>query len=263
MDPSVFPNTIDYWGPVGMVFLRNPQLRWTPFETEHLTAAIAVESPSSGLDQGKVEASDISDLGEDVSPWNQYPDSTAQIRWQDDWGHVQLAGILRVLGFEIRGNEGREPDGQQLAGAANLSGSFNLFEADQILWQVVGGAGFANYMNDGGVDLAPAGGLDGAKAVPGLGWLLYYNRTWNEKFTSSIGFSEHRQWNSFGQTGNAYHNGQYGNVNLLWHPTPDMFVGPEFVFGRRVNANAADNTDKRIQLSFMYKFGGTMFERRR
>ena len=30
MDIDVFPNTIDYWGPNGMVFLRNPQIRWTP-----------------------------------------------------------------------------------------------------------------------------------------------------------------------------------------------------------------------------------------
>ena len=29
MDGDLFPNTIDYWGPAGMVFLRNPQLRWT------------------------------------------------------------------------------------------------------------------------------------------------------------------------------------------------------------------------------------------
>ena len=27
MDIDVVPNTIDYWGPGGMVFVRNPQLR--------------------------------------------------------------------------------------------------------------------------------------------------------------------------------------------------------------------------------------------
>jgi len=30
MDIDVFPNTIDYWGPSGMVFYRNVQMRWTP-----------------------------------------------------------------------------------------------------------------------------------------------------------------------------------------------------------------------------------------
>jgi hypothetical protein len=33
MDGDVFPNTIDYWGPAGMVFYRNVQLRWTPFKS--------------------------------------------------------------------------------------------------------------------------------------------------------------------------------------------------------------------------------------
>ena len=31
MDPDVFPNSIEYWGPNGMVFFRNVQLRWTPW----------------------------------------------------------------------------------------------------------------------------------------------------------------------------------------------------------------------------------------
>ena len=32
MDPDVFPNSIEYWGPTGMVFFRNVQLRYTPFQ---------------------------------------------------------------------------------------------------------------------------------------------------------------------------------------------------------------------------------------
>jgi hypothetical protein len=30
MDIDVFPNSLEYWGPTGMVFFRNVQLRWTP-----------------------------------------------------------------------------------------------------------------------------------------------------------------------------------------------------------------------------------------
>ena len=33
MDIDVFPNVIDYWGPDGMVFWRNVQIRWTPWKT--------------------------------------------------------------------------------------------------------------------------------------------------------------------------------------------------------------------------------------
>ena len=47
MDPDVFPNTIDYWGPSGMIFLRNPQLRWTPFNNNGAKMAVAIELPGS------------------------------------------------------------------------------------------------------------------------------------------------------------------------------------------------------------------------
>jgi len=37
------PNTIEYWGPTGMVFFRNVQVRWTPVKGEKTSCW-----PSSG-----------------------------------------------------------------------------------------------------------------------------------------------------------------------------------------------------------------------
>jgi hypothetical protein len=39
-------------------------------------------------------------LGAGIVPWNQFPDATAQFRYGGDWGHVQVAGIFRVLGAQ-------------------------------------------------------------------------------------------------------------------------------------------------------------------
>jgi hypothetical protein len=257
MDPSVFPNTIDYWGPAGMVFYRNPQVRYTPLRMDGLTAAVAIESPGSALDQGKIDTQDFG-LPGDFSAWNPWPDFTAQVRSEGEWGHLQFGTIVRWLGFEIRANNGSDPDGHEIGAAGNLSGSFNLFEGDKLLWQLVGGRGFANYMNDGGTDLAPNDDLDGAEAVPGLGWLLYYNRQWSERWTSSVGGGEHRQWTTGGQDGSAFETGQLAQVNLLFHPVPNMFVGPEFIWGRRENRDDRDGMDNRVQLSFHYDFGATI-----
>ena len=136
-----------------------------------------------------------------------------------------------------------------------------LFENDKILWQVVGGQGFANYMNDGGMDLAPNDDLDGAEAVKGIGWLLYYNRQWSERWTSSIGFSEHRQFTTQGQNDDAYEVGQYGNVNVLFHPTPGMYVGPEFIWGRLENRTAPTAPTAASSSRFQYDFGATIIGR--
>jgi len=259
MDPSVYPNTIDYWGPPGMVFYRNVQVRWTPVQSEELRFAVAIESPGSALDQGKIDTQDLDDFGGDFESWDQFPDFTTQVRLEQDWGHLQLAGIVRSLGFEIRAQNGGDPDGREFGYGANLSGSFKLFENDQILWQVVAGRGIANYMNDGGTDLAPNGDLNEARAVPSLGWLLYYNRQWSERWTSSIGLGEHRQFNTSGQSDDAFERGQLAQVNLLFHPTPDMYVGPEYIWGRRENNDGEDGMDNRVQISFHYNFGVTVF----
>src|SRR5690606_13619922 len=102
MDPDVFPNTIDYWGPAGMVFLRNPQVRWTPLRRDGWSLGVAAESPGSALDEGKIDPDEINELGEGFSSWDRFPDLTGQVRHQGEWGHVQLGGILRYVGFEIR-----------------------------------------------------------------------------------------------------------------------------------------------------------------
>ncbi len=261
MDPDVLPNTIDYWGPVGMVFFRNPQVRWTPYDDEAISAAVAIESPGSALDAGKADTEELQIAGLTFDSWNRFPDLTGHVRLDQEWGHIQFAAIVRYLGYEIRALNGSGPDGWEIGAAGNLSGSFNLFENDQILWQLAGGQGFAAYMNDGGTDLAPNGALTHGKPVPGLGWLVYYNRQWSEYWTSSIGFSEHRQWNTRGQLANAFEVGQYGNVNLLYHPTPGMFVGPEFVWGRRVDNDGEHGVDSRLQVSFHYDFGASIVGR--
>ena len=53
MDIDVFPNSIEYWGPNGMVFFRNVQVRWMPSRT----ATRASPSPSSGRAPAPTRAS--------------------------------------------------------------------------------------------------------------------------------------------------------------------------------------------------------------
>jgi hypothetical protein len=264
MDGDIFPNTIDYWGPTGMVFLRNPQVRWTPaWFGDQTKWAIALESPGSGIDQGKIDQIDPTF---DASAWNRYPDVTSQLRHSGDFGHVQLAGIVRSLGYEATSERG-EDKGRELGWGVNLTSALDmgmLSEAtadDQLLLGIVYGEGISNYMNDGGTDLAPDRSPPGAKAetVPTLGWMVYYNRTWNEQWTSSIGYSEHRQDTTRGQDDDAFEVGQYASVNLLYHPIPQMFVGPELLWGRRENQNGDEGSDTRVQLSFHYNFGGTIY----
>ena len=53
MDPDVFPNSVEYWGPNGMVFFRNVQLRFTPWQADSGSRfVVALERPGASADQG-------------------------------------------------------------------------------------------------------------------------------------------------------------------------------------------------------------------
>ena len=50
MDGDVFPNTLEYWGPTGMVFFRNIQVRYAAMQGEN-ELFIALERPGASADQ--------------------------------------------------------------------------------------------------------------------------------------------------------------------------------------------------------------------
>ena len=52
MDADVFPNSLEYWGPNGMLFFRNAQVFYESFNDGSSNARIAVEAPGASGDGG-------------------------------------------------------------------------------------------------------------------------------------------------------------------------------------------------------------------
>jgi len=191
MDGDVFPNVIDYWGPAGMVFLRNPQFRWTPYHTAHSNFAIAIEKPSNDIDPGTLREFDPV-IGPNLQNDEKWPDLTAHFYTSGSWGHVQLAGILRNVAYDTAGTPDNEPKGSKTGWGINATGHLNLFERDKLIGAVVYGEGIASYMNDGGVDLAAktdAALHIHAVSVPLLGIVAYYDHYWSDHWSTSLGYS--------------------------------------------------------------------------
>src|SRR5262245_21795111 len=51
---DAFPNSLEYWGPTGLVWYRNVQLRWTPIHGGDNTVMVALERPGASGDAGRV-----------------------------------------------------------------------------------------------------------------------------------------------------------------------------------------------------------------
>jgi DcaP outer membrane protein len=252
MDIDVFPNTVDYWGPSGMVFVRNPQLRLTPFSKDGMSVVFTLEAPNSAIDTGKVSEVDPA-LGASIAGWTRLPDAVGSFRLDGNWGHAKAAAILRQVGYQNTAGANGEPSGVRTGYGLNLAGTFNVFGKDRFNWQVVSGRAIASYMNDGGVDLAPDGNLQ-AETVASLGWLAYYNHTWGDKWTTAIGYSEHRQTNTEGQLGNAFQKGSYSSLNLLYAPAKNITTGAEAVWGKLAVKDGSSAIDYRLQFTTRVTF---------
>jgi hypothetical protein len=251
MDLDAFPNTIDYWGPPGMIFIRNPQLRVTPYSQGGLTLALSLESPSSAIDTGKLTDVDPS-LGDTVGPWNRWPDLVGSLRYDGDWGHVKAAALVRQVGAQATA----DPSATSVTKTGwgiNLAGSVKLFAKSSLSFQVATGDAIASYMNDGGIDLAPNAELH-AQTVKSLGWFTYLNHAWSDKWSSAIGFSQHTQDNAGGQFENAFHQGSYGSVNLLYTPAKNILTGAEYIWGENKAKDGTSADDERVQFSTKFQF---------
>lgn len=258
MDLDVFPNSIDYWGPNGMVFFRNVQVRWTPISGKN-TLQFALERPGASGDQG-VYASRI-ELA-DVAARFPVPDFSASYKsGGHKWGHVRLAGILRYIKWDDLGNQPFDLAGDAVGWGFNLSTNINTDPKGVIRASVIYGEGVENYMNDAPVDIGiennfsdPETPLVG-KALPVLGLVAFYDRNWTEKVSTTIGWSMVNITNSDGMDPAAFHQGQYALANVMFYPITGLMVGPEVQYIRRSNFDDEFVADGfRLQISGKYNF---------
>lgn len=258
MDIDVFPNSIEYWGPNGMVFFRNVQVRWMPMKGRN-AITIALERPGASGDQGRF--ADRIELA-DIRPKFDLPDLSGHFRATRSWGYFQVAGIVGRIKWVDVVDDAFDLGGSDTRWGVNLTSNLKPSKKDVIRLGLVYGEGVQNYMNDApvdvGIQLNPGGGprrpIKGV-ALPVLGITAFLDHNWNKKFSTAIGYSMVNIENVIGEATNAYHRGHYALGNLLYYPVDNVTIGGELQWGRR--ENFLDNfrsDDVRIQFSFKYNF---------
>ena len=257
MDIDVFPNSVEYWGPTGMVFFRNVQFRWMPIQGES-RVTLALERPGASADQGVYQ--DRIEL-QDVRAHFPMPDISGEARLGRDWGYVEVAGMLRRIEWVDIGTDPFDLSGDEWGWGVNLSSNLKVSKKDVVKLQVVYGEGIQNYMNDAPSDIGPRPNPGNpvtpvtGKALPLLGIVAFYDHYWGEKFSSTVGYSRLDTVNSASQTDAAFRDGQYAVTNLLYYPVKDAMMGAEFQWGHRKNfRDGWSIPDYRIQFSFKYNF---------
>ena len=261
MDIDVFPNSIEYWGPTGMIFYRNVQARWTPWQTESGSRfAVSLERPGASGDGGRF--ADRVEL-EGVEGDFELPDLAAHFRWVADWGHVQAAGILRRIEWNDLNDDQFDLSGSATGWGLNVSTNVKL-GPHVLRGSVVYGEGIQNYMNDATSDIGvtlnignPVSPIKG-ETIPITAITAFLDLNWSDKWTSTVGFSMQDNDLPIGQTDDTFAEGLYALANLQWHPVKNVMVGAEMQYAERDNfRDGYSSDDFRIQFSAKYSFSAT------
>ena len=188
------------------------------------------------------------------------PDLSAHYRHVRGWGHVQVAGILRQIKWDDLNDDQFDLSGDATGWGVNVSTNVKVGR-HVIRASVVYGEGVQNYMNDAPADVGiesnagdPVAPVKGV-ALPVLGLVAFLDHSWNERFTSSVGYSMVDIDNSELQAPDAYKRGHYAVGNVLYTPVPGFMTGVELQWGRRENFSDGFSSDGvRVQFSAKYNF---------
>ena len=257
MDPDVFPNSLEYWGPTGMVFFRNVQVRWMPLKGDS-NLTLALERPGASGDAGIL--ADRIEI-QNIKGRTPAPDFTGAYAYGKKWGYVRVAGAVRKINWDDMLADKYELSGGTTGWGLNFSSNLKPSANDVIRLQLVYGKGIENYMNDAPVDIGIVANPGNAKTpilgkpIPILGTVIFLDHTWNDKWSTTVGYSQTDIDNTEGQAPNAYKQGQYALFNLLYTPVPNVMMGGEFQWGRRTNFSDGFHSDGvKVQFSFKYNF---------
>ena len=264
MDIDVFPNSVEYWGPAGMAFFRNVQVRWMPIQGDS-RLTVALERPGASGDAGRY--ADRIEL-QNVKGHFPYPDVSAEYRHGADWGYVEVAGIVRRIEWTDTLDDQYELGGSATGWGVNLSSNLKFRGGrDVVRLAYVYGEGIENYMNDApadlGIALNPGNPVQPVKGelLPVTGIVAFLDHAWSDRWTTAIGYSSVEIDNSDGQSPSAFNKGQYALANLMCTPVKDVMLGGEVQWGKRENFSDGWSVDDlRFQFSakanFSALFGG-------
>ncbi|HEY6627304.1 MAG TPA: DcaP family trimeric outer membrane transporter, partial [Ignavibacteriaceae bacterium] len=272
MDIDVFPNSLEYWGPNGMVFFRNVQFRYMPIKGD-TRLTFALERPGASADGGV-----YSEILQQQNIRSQFPlpDLSAEYRSAHDWGYVELAGILRYIKWVDQNDNEYDLSDEALGWGLNLSSNLKITKNDVLRLSFVYGEGIQNYMNDAPVDIGIKDNTDAndpekpikGVPIPMMSAVAFLDHNWNEKFSTSLGYSFLDMDNTDLQTYDAFNRGQYALINLLYTPVENVMMGAELQWGQRENFNNLEEDGElqypenylkdadilKLQFSFKYNF---------
>jgi hypothetical protein len=267
MDVAAMPEALDYIGPAGTIFLRQPQVRYTQaFGSVTLSGSVEVPADigqtGSTAGQNSVDSFSTAAPSATANPAReQMPDLVALAQYDyTSKGYVALRAVTNQINVDRTTAAGNNDTATKYGYGVAVSGKQGVLAKDAVLYHLDLGNGTGRYNYDVG-----AGGVlynnvtNALKTTPYYGGTLGYQHYWSSEFRSNVFGGAVRLVNDTNimnrvTAGSLNKYVASGHANLIWQPSPAYEVGIEYMHGYRKTETGIEGNLNRTEASFLYNF---------
>jgi hypothetical protein len=241
---QTYPETLDFGGAVGEIFIRQAQLRWTQ-KFARGDWSVSAENPESVLAVPGSATPFRSDS-------DHAPDFNARLKLGAGRGTYSLG----LLGRNIHIDSPSAPAATsgKWGGAATFNGIVPTFGRDDLRFDVNAGNAIGRYQVAG---FLPDGYLDASghlQLARQESAFIAYRHFWTPTLRSNLELSATNSrppagtFNGINQADHSQH------LNLIWSPVANVNLGAEFLHASRSVTGGARGELNRVQFSAQYNF---------
>ena len=243
MNQDAYPETVDFGGAVGEIFVRQAQVRWTQ-PVSFGDWSVSAENPESVLAVPGSATTFRSDS-------DHVPDLTARVKFAGNRGTYTLGVLARQVRVDAAAPAAKDA---RWGGAIAATGIIAVGERDDLRFDLNAGNAIGRYQNgaflpDGYLDTD--GQLQLAQQRSGF---AAYRHFWTPTLRSSVVLAAAESEPPAGTFGAINKSDRSQHLNLIWSPVKQVNLGGEVIHARRTVTGGDSGTLNRLQFAAQYLF---------
>ena len=246
-DENTYAETVDFGGPVGEIFVRQAQVRWTqPYSAGEWS--VSLENPESlfAISGSALTAGSATPFRSDR---DHYPDTIGRLKWKHEIGTFNAALMARNIRIDTPTAEDAK-----WGGAISLTEVVPIgrddFRANLNWGNAIGRYQLSGFFPDGYVDATGKIRLAQSRSA-----YAAYRHFWTPELRSSLILGASDSDTPGGGTFDGFNkSARSAHVNLIFSPVPRVNLGLELIGERRTVVDGDYGTLRRVQFGAQFFF---------
>lgn len=249
---GTLPDNLDFVGPVGTIFERQPQIRYSPGNWD-----FALENPESTVyNSTDFQQANPNEPITNSFDSNRMPDIVARYNVPMDAGSLSISAMGREIAFK---DADQNPDGSERESAYGYGLSLAARipvgdDGSDIRAQLNGGNAMGRYITLNGFRAAQIENDGDVELIDQIGGFVSYRHMWSSSWRSNLTLSHSEVDNPDSVSGDTPKSFSSTHANLIYSPIANLDLGGEIIWADKELESNSNGELYRLQFTAKLDF---------